>query len=93
MKELSENIEKVLGLVKENINVITMQAVMKSSEYKEKDRHGENSPKFRIDVDNTSLIIDYKSGKSVQDLAVKYNMGENGIRERLKRANVWEGRR
>lgn len=90
--ELKESVDKVLELFESNLKVILTSEKMKQSKYIDKDRTGENNYHFRADVANEELIQDYLNGMGTTQLAAKYKMGANGIRERLKRANVWKGR-
>jgi len=44
------------------------------------------------DFDNDELIQLYKDGVSMYALALRYNKGQQFIKARLKRANVYEGK-
>lgn len=89
------NIEKLLELFNKNLNTMVTRGYLESKEYKvkAKDRALDKAPRYNGDVDNEMLVNDYRRGLSTKELAVKYGMTDNGIRNRLKLLKVWEPKR
>lgn len=91
--QLSADIQDIIDLVKSNIKPIIRSEFLRSEYNKGREiRSGENAPRFRKDVKTDDIIRDYLNKVPVKEIAKKYNMGANGIRTRLKKAGVWQGR-
>lgn len=89
--EQTSEIRELLDLVSRNVNVL------KTTEFMRSRKAGDASivksaPNLRADIDTDEVVRDYLNGMKTSDLANKYGLGDNGIRERLKRAGVWKGR-
>lgn len=95
LKAQSGQVGEMLELFKNNKASMLTSEFMRSEVYKNqcKDRKGKNSPRYRQDAPDETIIKEFQNGSTVQQLAQLYNMTENGIREKLKRAGVWENRR
>ena len=91
VEEFNRKSDLMLDLVDRNVKNISTAEYMRSDANKQPrpSMKEENAPRYRADVKTEDIVRDYKAGISVKDLAIKYNMGENGIRERLKRAGEW----
>ncbi len=91
----NSNIEKLLELFNKNLNTMVTRGYLESKEYKvkAKERALDKAPRYNGDVDNEMLVNDYRRGLSTKELAVKYGMTDNGIRNRLKLLKVWEPKR
>ena len=96
MEELSENIEKVLGLFEDNVKVMALREAMRTTEYKERDRSGEKSPRFIQGIDNDELVKLYTQAGCtltkdiVEYYKKRYGVTYNGLMERLKTLKVWQ---
>lgn len=93
LRKLNQQMESFNSRVNSAVNQIACKEYMQSEGYKSKDRKGANASAYRQDIDVEELKKEYQSGRSVKQLAQKYNMTENGMRSRLKSLGVWEDRR
>lgn len=71
------------------INQIALTEYLKTpGVVKKKNKSGEQSPRFRSDIPNESLVEDLNKGLTVRQLADKYGMSYQGIKNRLKKLNL-----
>lgn len=90
---LNQSFGKINRSISNAVKQIALKEYIQSDEYKNRDRKGAKSPRYRQDIDNNVLANKYKSGVSIKALAEEYNMTENGMRMRLKELGIWEDRR
>lgn len=96
LEKLSDSIEGMLSLVESNIKTMALGEAMRTKEYRERDRHGEKSPRFIQEIDNEELIRMYReSNCTLTKEIVEYYKGKsgityNGLMERLKTLGIWQ---
>ena len=83
-----QSINDIVGLVDENVKSIALSHKLKTTP--RVNMHGEEHPRYRNDIDNNSLIADYKSGMILKDLSEKYHISIPGIRNRLMDLGVYK---
>lgn len=88
LERLSNNIGEALRLIEENSKSIGMREGLKLSE----DRSGENSPRYRQDVENMKLIELYRSGMDYVKLGEIFDMTPAGVINRLKNLKYDDGK-
>lgn len=89
MQELAEEIHRVLNLVENNSKVIATAEIMKRTR---KEHAAEANPNFKSYAPNDYIKELYKAGMSCKEIALRFGMTENGIRERLKKLKVYQPR-
>lgn len=86
--EMIESLEKAVNLIEENAKALSLSKKLKSEP--RVNMHGEGHPRYRNDIDNNSLVADYKSGMILKDLSSKYKISIPGVRNRLIDLGVYE---
>lgn len=86
--EMIESLEKAVNLINENAKALSLSKKLKDEP--RVNMHGEEHPRYRNDIDNDSLVADYKSGMILKDLSSKYKISIPGVRNRLIDLGVYE---
>lgn len=86
--EMIESLEKAVNLIDENAKALSLSKKLKTEP--RVNMHGEEHPRYRHDIDNDSLVADYKSGMILKDLSSKYKISIPGVRNRLIDLGVYE---
>ena len=86
--EMIESLEKAVNLIDENAKALSLSKKLKTEP--RVNMHGEEHPRYRNDIDNDSLIADYKSGMILKDLSSKYGISIPGVRNRLIDLGVYK---
>lgn len=86
--EMIEKLEKAVNLIDENAKALSLSRKLKTEP--RVNMHGEGHPRYRNDIDNDSLVADYKSGMILKDLSSKYKISIPGVRNRLIDLGVYE---
>lgn len=86
--EMIESLEKAVNLIDENAKALSLSKKLKAEP--RVNMHGEEHPRYRNDIDNDSLVADYKSGMILKDLSSKYKISIPGVRNRLIDLGVYE---
>lgn len=86
--EMIESLEKAVNLIDENAKALSLSKKLKVEP--RVNMHGEEHPRYRNDIDNDSLVADYKSGMILKDLSSKYKISIPGVRNRLIDLGVYE---
>lgn len=80
-------LDETIRLIHENARAMEMREYMKDESV---DRSGINSPRYRKDINDEELIKLYQGGKTIKELANKFNMSSPGIMDRLKKLGVYK---
>ena len=83
-----QSINDIVGLVDENVKALSLSKKLKTEP--RVNMHGKEHPRYRNDIDNDSLVADYKSGMILKDLSSKYGISIPGVRNRLIDLGVYE---
>ena len=86
--EMIESLEKAVNLIDENAKALSLSKKLKTEP--RVNMHGKEHPRYRNDIDNDSLVADYKSGMILKDLSSKYKISIPGVRNRLIDLGVYE---
>ena len=86
--EMIEKLEKAVNLIDENAKALSLSKKLKTEP--RVNMHGKDHPRYRNDIDNDSLVADYKSGMILKDLSSKYKISIPGVRNRLIDLGVYE---
>lgn len=86
---LIEEIHRVINLVESNSKVIATAETMKR---KGKELTAEANPHFKTYAPSDYIKELYNAGMSCKEIASRFGMTENGVRERLKRLKVYKPR-
>lgn len=88
-QELISEMRRVLDLVEDNIKVISTSVKMKK---KGKVHTAEANPHFKNYAPSDFMVELYNAGMGCREIASRYGMTENGVRERLKKLGVYKPR-
>lgn len=86
--EMIEKLEKAVNLIDENAKALSLSRKLKTEP--RVNMHGAEHPRYRNDIDNNSLVADYKSGMILKDLSSKYKISIPGVRNRLIDLGVYK---
>ena len=88
--ELIDKLDAAVNLVNDNVKAISLSKKLKTEP--RVNMHGAEHPRYRNDIDNESLIADYKAGTILKDLSDKYGISVPGIRNRLIDLGVYQNK-
>lgn len=85
IKSKFDAVDNLVNKVDKNKGFFINQEAVKEKVKVKVDRHGENAPAFKQDIDNSEIERDIKDGVSISDMSKKYGMTYQGMKYRVNK--------